>query len=247
MPEKRRVPGNRGRKPEKRPSTENLGFARIDHDRENRKGFPEVVFGQGKSSEQILAIATGILERSGRLLVTRTSPEAFARLRARFPYLRYHPAARVIHYSGSPARRAAHAFSRGHVLVVCGGTGDIPVAEEAVLTARVMGCRVKALYDVGVAGLHRLLENQGALRAASVIVAVAGMEAALPSVIGGLVDRPVIAVPTSVGYGASLGGLAALLGLLNSCASGITVVNIDNGFGAGYAAAQILRLAQRSP
>jgi NCAIR mutase (PurE)-related protein len=186
------------------------------------------------------------MRRSGRLLVTRTDAGTGAALAERIPGARWHEAARAVYHEGDPARRRAPAALRGHVLVVCGGTGDIPVAEEAALTARLLGCRVKRIHDVGVAGLHRLMEVRPALRAASVIIAVAGMEAALPSVVAGLVDRPVIAVPTSVGYGASFGGLAALLALLNSCAAGVTVVNIDNGFGAGFAAAQILRLASKA-
>ena len=223
---------------------ENLGFARLDHDRESRKGYPEVVYGEGKTLPQIDAIAGRILKRSGRILITRVGPEVFAHLRSRHKGLRYHPEARAIYHEGTAALPVpAPAPARGHVLVVCAGTSDIPVAEEAALTARLLGCRVKSLHDVGVAGLHRLLRRLPDLRRASVIIAVAGMEGALPSVIAGLVDKPVIGVPTSVGYGASLKGLAALLALLNSCASGLTVVNIDNGFGAGFAAAQILRLA----
>lgn len=225
------------------PSVEDLGFARIDHGREARKGFPEVVFAPGKTQAQIRAIAARILARSGRLLVTRTDRGTYDFLSERLPGLRWHEAARAIWKEGPAPRRAA---PRGHILVVCGGTGDVPVAEEAALTARLLGCRVKTLHDVGVAGLHRLLAHLPALRKASVIVAAAGMEASLPSVVAGLVDRPVIAVPTSVGYGSSYGGLAALLALLNSCASGVTVVNIDNGFGAGFAAAQILRLTAKS-
>lgn len=224
--------------------TENIGFARIDHGRESRKGFPEVIFAPGKTHEQILAIAERILRRSGRLLITRTDREAYAHLQDHLPELRWHEGARAIYHEGNSRLRRTRALRRGHVLFICGGTGDVPVAEEAALTARLLGCRTRSIHDVGVAGLHRLLETLPALKAASVIVAVAGMEASLPSVVAGLVDRPVIAVPTSVGYGASFGGLAALLALLNSCASGITVVNIDNGFGAGFAAAQILRLAQ---
>lgn len=226
--------------------TENLGFARIDHGREERKGFPEVIFAPGKTRDQILAIAERILRRSGRLLVTRTDRETHSLLEERLPGVLWHEGARAVYHEGTPALRRARALRRGHVLLVCGGTGDVPVAEEAALTARLLGCRTRSLHDVGVAGLHRLLENLPALRAASVIVAVAGMEASLPSVVAGLVDRPVIAVPTSIGYGASFGGLAALLALLNSCASGVTVVNIDNGFGAGFAAAQILRLVQKT-
>jgi NCAIR mutase (PurE)-related protein len=223
---------------------DNLGFARVDHLREKRKGFPEVIFGPGKTKTQILAIAERILARSGRLLITRTDRETWIHLKARLPLLRYHEAARAIWYPGDAARQRAAALPRGHVLVVCAGTGDLPAAEEAALTARLLGCRVKTRYDVGVAGLHRLLAQLPALRAASVIVTAAGMDAALPSVVAGLVDKPVIALPTSIGYGSSMKGLSALLAMLNSCAPGITVVNIDNGFGAGFAAAQMLRLAQ---
>lgn len=230
-----------------RPAEENLGFARLDHARESRKGYPEVVYGEGKTREQIDAITGRILARSGRVLITRMAPEVFAWLKPRHPGLRYDAAARAAFQEGKaegkPAGKAAPALYGGHVLVICAGTSDIPVAAEAALTARLLGCRVRSLHDVGVAGLHRLLSQLPALRRASIIIAVAGMEGALPSVVAGLVDKPVIAVPTSVGYGASLKGLAALLALLNSCASGLTVVNIDNGFGAGFAAAQILRLA----
>jgi NCAIR mutase (PurE)-related protein len=219
-------------------------FARLDHGREARKGFPEVVFGEGKTPEQIELLAERILARSGRLLVTRAAPAVWDRLRPRFPRLRYHAAARAVWYGGTPALRARSALRRGHVLVVAAGTGDLPAAEEAALTARLLGCRVKTLYDVGVAGLHRLLAQLPALRRATVIIAVAGMEGALASVVAGLVKAPVIGLPTSIGYGSSLKGMAALLAMLNSCASGLTVVNIDNGFGAGFAAAQMLRLAQ---
>jgi NCAIR mutase (PurE)-related protein len=226
---------------------DDLGFARVDHLREKNKGFPEVVFGPGKTIPQILAISERILARSGRLLITRTDAKTFLQLRARFPFLRYHEAARAIWYPGDAARRKAAALKRGHVLIVCAGTGDLPVAEEAALTARILGCRVKTLYDVGVAGLHRLLARLPSLRAASVLVTAAGMDAALPSVVAGLVDKPVVAVPTSIGYGSSFKGLSALLSMLNACSPGITVVNIDNGFGAGFAAAQMLRLAQETP
>lgn len=219
-------------------------FARIDHGREARKGFPEVVFGEGKTPDQIARLAERILARSGRLLVTRASPEAWERLRPRFPRLRYHAAARAIWYEGTPRLRSRSALRGGNVLVLAAGTSDLPVAEEAALTARLLGCRVKTVYDVGVAGLHRLLAQLPALRRATVIIAVAGMEGALASVVAGLVRAPVIGVPTSIGYGSSLKGMAALLAMLNSCASGLTVVNIDNGFGAGFAAAQMLRLAQ---
>ncbi len=231
---------------------ENLGFARLDHDRESRKGYPEVVFGEGKTKEQIDIIAGRIIKRSGRILITRVGPEVFAHLAPRHPGLKYHAAARAAYHeepSVTPVLRSRGRAGKGelHILVVCAGTGDIPVAEEAALTARLLGCQVRTLHDVGVAGLHRLLSQLPALRRASVIIAVAGMEGALPSVVAGLVDKPVIAVPTSIGYGASLQGLAALLALLNSCAAGLTVVNIDNGFGAGFAAAQIMRLAASRP
>jgi NCAIR mutase (PurE)-related protein len=224
---------------------ENIGFARVDHGREARKGFPEVVYGEGKSKEQIAAIAARILARSGRLLVTRVSADVYRFLLPDFPGLKYNAPARAIFHEGTSRLRNAHALRKGHVLVVCAGTSDIPVAEEAALTARLLGCRVRTLRDVGVAGLHRLLSRLPDLRRASVIIAVAGMEGALPSVVAGLVDKPVIGVPTSVGYGASMKGLAALLAILNSCASGLTVVNIDNGFGAGVAAARIAKSAQR--
>ena len=228
----------------RRALSEDLGFANLDHDRERRKGFPEVVYGQGKTREQILAISKRLLAKSGRLLVTRVPEETYLFLKAHIPILKYDAEARAIYHAGSPEIRKRASLARGSVLVVCAGTSDIPVAAEAALTARLMGCKVKTVHDVGVAGLHRLLARLPELRKASVIVAVAGMEGALPSVIAGLVDKPVIGVPTSVGYGSSLGGMAALLAILNSCASGLTVVNIDNGFGAGYAAAQILRLSQ---
>lgn len=226
---------------------ENLGFARLDHGREARNGFPEVVFGEGKTPEQIAAISGRILARSGRLLVTRVAEPVFHFLKARYPMLRYHSAARAVYHEGTPDMRAAKALRKGHVAVACAGTSDLPVAEEAALTARMLGCRVISIHDVGVAGLHRLLAELPRLRRASVIIAVAGMEGALPSVVAGLVDKPVIGVPTSVGYGSSMKGMAALLAILNSCASGLTVVNIDNGFGAGFAAARMLRLAQDKP
>lgn len=226
-------------------ATEVLGFARIDHHREARKGFPEVIFAPGKTREQILAIAGRILCRSGRLLVTRSDVATFDYLKARLPDLRWNAAARCAYCEGPSRSRPT--MARGHVLVLSGGTGDVPVAEEAALTARLLGCRVRTAFDVGVAGLHRLVAQLPALKRATVVIAVAGMEASLPSVVAGLTDKPVIAVPTSVGYGTSYGGLAALLALLNSCAAGLTVVNIDNGFGAGFAAAQMLRLAQIKP
>ena len=213
---------------------EDLGFARVDHHRSARQGFPEVVFGAGKTAEQVAAIAERIVERRQNLLVTRIDPEAVEVVRRRLPDAEHHPLARAL-----TCRRVEPIPGRGTILVASAGTSDLPIAEEAALTAEVMGNRVDRLYDVGVAGLHRLLHAHDQLLAAQVIVVVAGMEGALPSVIGGLVDVPVIAVPTSVGYGASFGGLAALLGMLNSCASGVAVVNIDNGYGAGALASRI--------
>jgi NCAIR mutase (PurE)-related protein len=214
---------------------ENLGFARADHHRELRVGFPEVVLGLGKSPDQVSAIGARIAAHSGRLLVTRATPEQYSALSCAVPDAVYHEAARAITVERTTVER------RPGIAVVCAGTADLPVAEEAALTATMMGNDVERLNDVGVAGLHRLLADLDTLQRARVTVVVAGMEGALPSVVGGLVGCPVIAVPTSVGYGASLGGLAALLGMLNSCAAGVTVVNIDNGFGAGYAAALINR------
>jgi NCAIR mutase (PurE)-related protein len=216
---------------------EDLGFARVDHHRALRVGFPEVVFGQGKTAEQVTLIAQRIVAAGHDLLVTRIDSEAAARVAGALPGAVHDPVARTI--SVRVGRRAV--ATRGTVLVVAAGTTDQPVAEEAVRTLEAFGQPFDRLYDVGVAGLHRLLEARETIVSASVLVVVAGMEGALPSVVAGLVDRPVIAVPTSVGYGASFGGLAALLGMLNSCASGVTVVNIDNGFGAAVAAAAINR------
>ena len=213
---------------------QDLGFAKVDHHRSLRKGFPEVILGQGKSPAQIAAIAEAMLQRSDVLLVTRTSPEAFAAVSAVAVDATYNEMARAIVVD----RRHPPAALPG-VLIACAGTADLPVASEAGLTAELLGSQVERVFDVGVAGVHRLLDQLPALRRARVIVAVAGMEGALPSVIGGLVQVPVIAVPTSIGYGASFGGLAALLAMLNSCAPGVGVVNIDNGFGAGYLAALI--------
>ncbi|MCA8921563.1 MAG: nickel pincer cofactor biosynthesis protein LarB [Planctomycetes bacterium] len=220
-----------------------LPFARVDHHRALRCGAPEVIFGEGKTPEQVAAIALAITAREQSLLVTRASPEAAAAVRAELPDVAYDPLGRTLF-----ARRgAAPPPPPLPVLVVSAGTSDLPVAEEARVTAEALGSRVDALRDVGVAGIHRLLAESERLQQAGVVVVVAGMEGALPSVVGGLVSRPVIAVPTSVGYGAAFGGLAALLGMLNSCAPGVTVVNIDNGFGAGYAAAQINRLQAPAP
>jgi hypothetical protein len=217
---------------------EDLGFAKIDHHRSLRQGFPEVILGEGKAAAEIAAIARAMRRRRANILITRLAAEKSARLKRLVKGLDYHPGARAATWVGTRIR----ARGKGTVLVVCAGTSDIPVAEEAALTAEMTGNRVERLYDVGVAGLHRLLNNRRRLFAASVLVVVAGMEGALPSVVAGLVDKPVIAVPTSVGYGASFHGLAALLGMLNSCAAGVTVVNIDNGFGAGFAASLINRV-----
>lgn len=215
---------------------EDLGFARLDHHRSLRQGFPEVVFGEGKSVEQVVRIAGAIAGRGEGLLVTRASPEAAEAVIGHLPAADWNPLARTIHL---PAEQPAQLRTTGTVLVVCAGTSDLPVAEEAAVSAAALGNPVARLNDVGVAGIHRVLAESEALRGAAVVIVVAGMEGALPSVVGGLVRAPVIAVPTSVGYGASFGGIAALLGMLNSCAAGVTVVNIDNGFGAACAAARI--------
>lgn len=216
---------------------EDIGFARVDHHRALRQGFPEVILGTGKSPAHIAAIAARIVGRGHSLLVTRADEPAYRAVKAEVPAAVFHPDARAI-----TLQQKDIADGTGVVLVVAAGTADLPVAEEAVVTAELMGNRVERLYDVGVAGLHRLLSAQDRLSAARVIIVVAGMEGALPSVIGGLVRVPIVAVPTSVGYGASFGGVAALLGMLNSCASGVSVVNIDNGFGAATIASLINHL-----
>ena len=215
-----------------------LGFAQVDAHRGLRKGFPEVIFGGAKTPEQVVKIAAKILATESRVLITRITDTHARALRKKFRRAVYHATARCVTIEKSSRPRYP-----GTIAVICAGTSDLPVAEEAAVTAEIMGNRVERIYDVGVAGLHRLLAKSENLRRANVLVVVAGMEGALPSVVAGLVARPVIAVPTSVGYGASFGGIAALLGMLNSCASGLTVVNIDNGFGAGYAASQINSLA----
>ena len=215
---------------------EDLGFAKIDHHRALRQGFPEVIMGEGKEAADIAAIVRAMRRRKVNILITRLDPKKMTRLRR--SGLRFHRRARAATWSARPIKITG----KGSFLVVCAGTSDIPVAEEAVVTATMMGNRVERLYDVGVAGIHRLLDNRLKLDAAAVVIVVAGMEGALPSVVGGLVSKPVIAVPTSIGYGASFQGLAALLGMLNSCAAGVTVVNIDNGFGAGFAASLINRV-----
>lgn len=219
---------------------EDLGFAMVDHHRAIRQGFPEVIYCEGKTSDQILGIARRILDSGADLLATRANPDIYAAVKSEIPEIEYHEVARAI-----VVHKNRDIRGRGTILVVSAGTSDIPVAEEAVVTAMVMGNEVERLFDVGVAGIHRLFAHKEAIVNASVIIVVAGMEGALASVVGGIVSRPVIAVPTSVGYGASFGGVAALLGMLTSCASGITVVNIDNGFGAGYAASLINRKEER--
>lgn len=218
------------------PREADLGFACLDLDRQHRRGLSEVVYGAGKSPEQIIAIVKRLNAEGQNGCVTRVPPAVGAQLLNALPGSVYHEAARIVTCDIKALPR-----QRGRVAVVCAGTSDVPVAEEAALIAERLGSRVDRIFDVGVAGLHRLLSRTEALRAARVLVVVAGMEGALPSVVAGLVDRPVIAVPTSIGYGANFGGLAALLGMLTSCASGVTVVNIDNGFGAGVAAAMINR------
>jgi len=219
-----------------------FNFATVDTHRALRKGFPEVIFGAGKTAEEIIKIGSAIIARENRLLVTRVSPEQAAAFRQSFLDAVYHERARCLTIA-----RTARDKNPGTIAVLCAGTSDLPVAEEAAITADIMGNTVERYYDVGVAGLHRLLRHLTAIQKANVLVVVAGMEGALPSVVAGLVSRPLIAVPTSIGYGTNFFGLAALLGMLNSCGSGVTVVNIDNGFGAGYAAAQINALAAGKP
>lgn len=217
-----------------------LGFATIDTHRSLRKNFPEVIFGAGKTPEQVVKIAAKLLEHGLQVLATRLNTEHARALRKKFKRAVHHPAARCVTIEKKPLPKRS-----GFIAVVCAGTSDLPVAEEAAVTAEIMGNRVERIHDIGVAGLHRLLARMEQLQSANVIVAVAGMEGALPSVLAGLVSKPVVAVPTSIGYGASFGGVAALLAMLNSCASGVTVVNIDNGFGAGYAASQINALVDK--
>lgn len=221
------------------PATEDLGFATVDHHRALRQGFPEVILCEGKTTKQIVAIAKDLLKRHTTLLATRATPEAARALCRLHPRAHYHEDARLV--SVEPTKPAR----RGHVLVITAGTADVPVAEEARITAEVMGSRVDKLYDVGVAGLHRILSQHERLETPRVLVVVAGMDGVLPSVVGGLVPKPVIAVPTSRGYGANFGGLAALLTMLNSCAAGVGVLNIDNGFGAGCLAHRINMIGER--
>jgi NCAIR mutase (PurE)-related protein len=217
---------------------EDIGFARIDHHRALRRGFPEVIYGTGKKVEDIVEIIGKMVDKEENILVTRLTDDKARIIKDQFPQGGYFPNSKVFTLEVRPAEKRG----KGTILVITAGTSDIPVAEEAAITARFMGNEVETLFDVGVSGLHRILGKRDALMEASVIVVVAGMEGALPSIVGGLVDKPVIAVPTSTGYGASFRGLSALLGMLNSCASGVTVVNIDNGFGAGYAASLINRV-----
>jgi NCAIR mutase (PurE)-related protein len=216
---------------------EDLGFAKVDHHRSLRHGMPEVIFGKGKTPEQVTAIASRLLERSANVLITRSDSATADAIRFRYDEAEYFPLSGAIRIW-----RDRTLIGKGKMAVVCAGTSDLFVAEEAQVTAEVMGNEVDAIHDIGVAGIHRLMSNRERLMQARVIVVCAGMEGALPSVVGGMVSCPVIAVPTSIGYGASFHGLAALLGMLNSCASNVTVVNIDNGFGAGYVASLINRL-----
>ena len=217
---------------------EEIGCATIDHHRSLRQGAPETIFGEGKTAAQMLSIMKKMQEKKNNILVTRLDRVKAMSIKRAFPRAQYYPQSRALTLLSHPIKMVG----KGTILVVCAGTSDIPVAEEAMVTARMMGNRVEHLYDVGVAGIHRLMSRRERLMAAHVLIVVAGMEGALPSVVGGLVDRPVIAVPTSVGYGSNFGGITALLAMLNSCASGICVVNIDNGYGAAFAASAINRL-----
>ena len=217
-------------------SYENIGYARVDHGRASRQGFPEVIFGQGKTPDQVCGIFEKLIERSPNVLITRTTPEVFGQVRNIHTDAEWHESAKMIRVI-----RDATDLGIGEISVCTAGTSDIPVAEEAALTAEAMGNRVTRIWDAGVAGVHRILSERERLQNSRVVIVAAGMEGALPSVVGGLVAVPVIALPTSIGYGASFHGLAALLGMLNSCASNVTVVNIDNGFGAGFAASLINR------
>ncbi|GKS56914.1 1-(5-phosphoribosyl)-5-amino-4-imidazole-carboxylate carboxylase [Nitrospira sp.] len=222
------------------PAAELLGFATVDHHRAIRQGFPEVIFCEGKTTAQVVAIARGLVRHNGAVLATRVEPKTARALLRQHRRARYHETARVVALEAPVPRRL------GHVLIITAGTADVPIAEEARVTAETMGSRVETLYDVGVAGLHRLLSQHDRLEAPRAIIVAAGMDGVLPSVVGGLVSKPVIAVPTSRGYGASFGGLAALLTMLNSCAAGVGVMNIDNGFGAGCLAHRINILAEEA-
>jgi len=218
---------------------EDLGIAQLDHQRELRQGVPEVILGEHKSLEQLQIILTAMVKHGSNILVTRLSKDKATALCEQFPTAKYDGVARTFCLIQHEIKNSGV----GKILIICAGTSDLPVAQEAAITARMLGNEVEELIDVGVAGIHRLLARQETLRQAAVLIVIAGMEGALPSVVGGLVAKPVIAVPTSVGYGASFGGIAALLGMLNSCASGVTVVNIDNGFGAAFAANRINKKA----
>lgn len=220
---------------------EDLGFAMVDHHRSLRKGYPETIFGAGKTPEQVKAIAEKILQHDSNVLITRASTDTYHAVRQIDSRTEFHDIPGIITICQTPPQT-----THSKILVMSAGTSDIAVCEEAAITAEMLGNSVERLYDVGVAGIHRLLNNRHRIEEASVLIVVAGMDGALPSVTAGLTDKPVIAVPTSVGYGASFGGLAALLTMLNSCACGVTVVNIDNGYGAGYAAAQINRIAEKT-
>jgi len=213
---------------------QDLAFAKIDHHRELRRGFPEVIFGQGKTPAQIIGIAREIIKKGNNLLVTKVEPAVYRKVRQKLPEVHYHAAAKTAY-----CRQKEMPQGKGTVAVITAGTSDIPVAEEAAITCEVFGNRVERIYDVGVAGLHRLFGEYEKIAAARVLIVAAGMEGALPSVVAGITDKPIVAVPTSVGYGASLQGAAALLTMLNSCPGGLAVVNIDNGFGAGYYASLI--------
>ncbi|RJP94425.1 MAG: nickel pincer cofactor biosynthesis protein LarB [Desulfobacteraceae bacterium] len=219
-------------------SVEDIGYAHIDHHRSLRKGFPEVIFGQNKSVDQIIGIMERMSQWEKIILVTRIEPDKAAVIISQFKGAEYHEDARMIYF----AKEALPVIGKGTILIISAGTSDIPVAQEAFLTAKAMGNAVETVFDVGVAGIHRLFMHKEKIESASVLIVAAGMEGALPSVVAGLVDRPVIAVPTSVGYGSSFGGLTALFSMLNSCSSNIAVVNIDNGFGAGYMASMINRV-----
>ena len=222
----------------KRLPFEEIGCATIDHHRPLRQGAPETIFGEGKTVAQVLAIMKSMEREKNNILVTRLDRKKVSPLKRAFPRVKYYPLSRTL----TLVNHRIEVVGKGTILVVCAGTSDIPVAEEAIVTAQMMGNRVERLYDVGVAGIHRLMSRREKLMSAHVLIVVAGMEGALPSVVGGLVDRPVIAVPTSVGYGSNFGGITPLLAMLNSCASGISVVNIDNGYGAAHVASLINRL-----
>jgi pyridinium-3,5-biscarboxylic acid mononucleotide synthase len=221
---------------------EDLGYARVDHHRTLRQGFPEVVFGSGKTDEQIIGIVKSLLKQKANILITRTNSTTYKRVHRIVPKAQFDPSAKAITIVNDKT-----IYGDGVIYVVCAGTSDIPVAEEAVLTARLMGNDVRTTYDVGVAGIHRLLNIREALTEANVVIVVAGMEGALASVVGGMLSVPVIAVPTSIGYGSNFGGLSSLLAMLNSCASNVVTVNIDNGFGAGYVASLINRKGKGKP